>query len=153
MLAGGSLDRESREEFLPSSTHSLLSSPKHGKIFDDQSIIFGFPDTTLTWLRYILLQRKRGKFSREPVVQSEIQLWTELGSKILAFGFGDHPGGERMSRDNLSSITHLKYARERAKCTDRLKFEQTGNCDRENHWDQILFTQRHHAQMLLFLLE
>ena len=133
MLAGGSPDRESREEFLPSSTHSLLSSPKHGKIFDDQSIIFGFPDTTLTWLRYILLQRKRGKFSREPVGQSEIQLWTELGSKILAFGFGDHPGGERMSRDNLSSITHLKYARERAKCTDRLKFEQTGNCDRENH--------------------
>ena len=55
--------------------------------------------------------RKRAKVSKESVVQSEIQLWTALGSKILAFGFEDHPGGGRMSRDNLSSITHLKYAR------------------------------------------
>ena len=56
-------------------------------------------------------EEKSKAVKRESVVQSEIQLWTALGSKILAFGFGDHPGRERMSRDNLSSITHLKYAR------------------------------------------
>ena len=56
-------------------------------------------------------EEKSKAVKKESVVQSEIQLWTALGSKILAFGFGDHPGRERMSRDNLSSITHLKYAR------------------------------------------
>ena len=66
--------------------------------------------------------RKRAKVSKESVVQSEIQLWTALGSKILAFGFVDLCGppweGEDVQRQLIINYPPPEICPQ-AKCTDQ----------------------------------
>ena len=68
--------------------------------------------SSLAQLTSVDIREHFRKYFRLSAVQTEAQPWTALGSKILALRSRGPPvEGERMSRDNLSSITCLKYAR------------------------------------------
>ena len=105
------------EECLPSSTHSLPSSPSLA--WEDflatktSSLVFRYyvdvAEINTLYIRCLL--RKRAKFWRvcnakwntavDSIRKQNIGLWLWARTTRV---------GGRMSRDNLSSITHLKYA-------------------------------------------